>query len=87
MPQSRQPFSQVTGIHIDLATACLMQNERDEAEESLETLLAVPATMRNVSLSGRLVRTRRVLRSQHWSEDPAARQLDDAIGEWLAGRS
>jgi transcriptional regulator with XRE-family HTH domain len=87
LPQSRQPFSQVTGIRIDLATACLMQDERDEAAEAVETLLAVPATMRNVSLSGRLARTRRVLRARHWSEDPTTRQLDDAIGEWLAGRS
>jgi transcriptional regulator with XRE-family HTH domain len=87
LPQSRQPFSQVAGIRIDLATACLMQDERDEAEEALEAVLAVPATMRNVSLSGRLARTRRVLRSQHWSEDATAQQLDGAIGEWVADRS
>jgi transcriptional regulator with XRE-family HTH domain len=87
LPRGRQPFSQVSGTRIDLATACLMQDERDEAEEALEPVLAVPAAMRNVSLAGRLARTRRILHSRQWAEDTAARQLDDAIGEWLAGRS
>src|SRR5215472_214897 len=87
LPHESQPFSQVAGIRIDLASACLMQNERDEAEEALEAVLAVPTAMRNVSLAGRITRTRRVLRSRHWQEDATARQLDEAIGEWLAGRS
>jgi transcriptional regulator with XRE-family HTH domain len=87
LPCGRQPFSQVTGARIDLATACLMQDERDEAGEALEPVLSVPAAMRNVSLAGRLVRTRRILHSRHWAEDATARQLYDAIGEWLAGRS
>ena len=87
LPQGRQPLSQVTGIRIDLATACLLQDECDEAGEALETVLAVPAAMRNVSLSGRMTRTRRTLHSRPWSEDTTARQLDDIIAEWLAGRS
>jgi hypothetical protein len=32
LPSGRQPVSQVTGARIDLATACLMQHELDEAE-------------------------------------------------------
>jgi hypothetical protein len=63
-----------------------MRDERDEAEAALEPVLAVPAAMRNVSLAGRLAKTRRILHSRRWPEDSAARQLDDAIGEWLAGR-
>lgn len=87
LPLGRQPLSQVTGIRIDLATACLMQDERDEAEAALQIVLAVPAAMRNVSVAGRLTRTRRILHSRPWADDTTARQLDDAIGEWLAGRS
>ena len=53
---ARQPVSQVTGARIDLATACLLGRERDEAEEVLGHVFAVPSPLRNVSLSGRLVR-------------------------------
>ena len=35
LPAGRQPVSQVTGARIDLATACLMQRELDEAEDAL----------------------------------------------------
>jgi hypothetical protein len=79
----RQPVSQVTGARIDLATACLMQRELDEAEEALGCVFAIPSSLRNVSLSGRLARTRRSLVSPYWSGDPAARYLDNALGEWL----
>ena len=84
LPPGRQPVSQVTGARIDLATACLMQRELDEAEEALGCVFAIPSSLRNVSLSGRLARTRRSLVSPYWSGDPAARHLDDALGEWLA---
>jgi hypothetical protein len=84
LPPGRQPVSQVTGARIDLATACLMQRELDEAEEALGCVFAIPSSLRNVSLSGRLARTRRSLVSPYWSGDPAARYLDNALGEWLA---
>ena len=84
LPSGRQPVSQVTGARIDLATACLMQRELDEAEDALGCVFAIPSSLRNVSLSGRLARTRRSLASPYWSGDPAARHLNDALGEWLA---
>lgn len=87
LPSGRQPVSQVTGARIDLATACLMQHELDEAEEALGCVFAIPSSLRNVSLSGRLARTRRSLASPYWSGDPAARHLNDALGEWLARQS
>jgi ATP/maltotriose-dependent transcriptional regulator MalT len=87
LPPGRQSVSQVTGARIDLATACLLGGERDEAEEALGHVFAVPSPLRNVSLSGRLARARRILASPHWSGDRSARQLNDALGEWLAGQS
>jgi hypothetical protein len=87
LPSSRQPVSQVTGVRIDLATACLLGHERDEAEEALGHVFAVPAPLRNVSLSGRLARARETLASPHWSGDRAAQRLNEALGEWLAERS
>jgi transcriptional regulator with XRE-family HTH domain len=87
LPQVRQPFSQIAGARIDLATACLIQGERDEAEDALSSVLAVPVQMRNVSLSGRLAKTRQVLSAKQWSGDTGAQHLDDAIGEWMTGRS
>ncbi len=85
LPVSRQPFSQLAGARIDLATACLLEHERDEAEAALGVVLAVPAEMRNASLAGRLMRTRKILTSDYWSDDPTARHLDKAIVEWQAG--
>jgi hypothetical protein len=82
---SRQSISQVTGTRIDLATACLLAGDRDEAEEALGHVFAVPSPLRNVSLSGRLVRARQSLASTYWSADPKAQRLNDALGEWLAG--
>jgi hypothetical protein len=87
LPPSRQPVSQVTGARIDLAAACLLGRERDEAEEALSHVFAVPGGLRNVSLSGRLARARETLASAYWSGDRAAQQLNDALGEWLASRS
>ena len=40
------------GARIDLATACLMQHELDEAEETLGYVFTIPSSLRNVSLSG-----------------------------------
>jgi hypothetical protein len=86
LPASRQPVSQITGARIDLATACLMQGERGEAEEALSHVFAVPGPLRNVSLSGRLARTRKNLASRSWARDPVAQQLNDALGEWFANQ-
>jgi transcriptional regulator with XRE-family HTH domain len=85
LPPCRQSLSQTNGACIDLATACLIQRERDQAEEVLGKVFAALAPPRNVSLVGRLERTRRVLASSTWSKDGSARQLDEAIGELLAG--
>jgi hypothetical protein len=87
LPAGRRPFSQVVGARIDLATACIMQRQRDEAEEVLTSVLAIPPALRNVSLSGRLTRTRAVLDSGYWSGDLAAHELSEALGDWLAGKS
>ena len=87
LPSGRQPVSQLMGARIDLATACLMQRELDEAEDALACVFAIPSPLRNVSLSGRLARTRRSLTSPYWSGDPAARHLNGALGEWLARQS
>ncbi len=84
LPLGRQPVSQVTGARIDLATACLILRELDEAEAALHHVLAVTSSLRNVSLSGRLERTRKYLASPRWSGDPAARQLRDALDDWPA---
>jgi hypothetical protein len=84
LPLGRQPVSQVTGARIDLAAACLILRELDEAEAVLGHVLAVTPSLRNVSLSGRLERTRKHLASPCWSGDPAARQLRDALGDWPA---
>ena len=84
LPAARQPLSQVTGARIDLATACLLGRERDQAEETLRDVIAGSSSLGNISLSGRLARTRETLASPAWSKDPAARQLDDTISEWLA---
>jgi hypothetical protein len=87
LPAARQSVSQVTGARIDLATACLLGRERDEAVETLGHVFAVPSPLRNVSLSGRLARARQTLVSPQWADDHGARKLDEALGEWLAGRS
>jgi hypothetical protein len=86
LPACRQSLSQVTGARIDLATACLIQQERDQAEEVLGNVFAVPSPLRNVSLRGRLERTRKVLDSPSWAEDGPARQISDSIGELLTTR-
>jgi hypothetical protein len=84
LPPGRQPVSQVTGARIDLATACLILRELDEAEAALGHVFAIPSSLRNVSLSGRLERTRKHLASPCWTGDPAARQLRDALADWPA---
>jgi hypothetical protein len=63
-----------------------MQHELDEAEDTLGCVFAIPS-LRNVSLSGRLARTRRSLAFPYWSGDPAAQHLNEALGEWLVRQS
>lgn len=87
LPSGDQPVSMVIGAHIDLATACLVAHERDQAEEVLREVIAVPSALVNVSIAGRLVRTRETLAAAYWSRDPVARELRDALGGLPAGRS
>lgn len=87
VPQSRQPLSQVAGARIDLATACLLQHDLDEAEETLKVVFSAPSALRNVSLSGRLTRARKVLTLEYPLIGGAARSLDEAIGGWLSDRA
>lgn len=87
LPAGRRPHSQAVGARIDLATGCLLQRELDEAEDVLGEVLTVHTPLENVSLSGRLARSRRVLAAPDWAHDLAGRRLDDAIGEWLADQS
>lgn len=87
VPRPLQSLSQRSGARIDLASACLLTGERDEAEEALGGVLGVPAAMRNVSLSGRLARTSSLLASPRWAADGTAAALSEAIGDWTAGRS
>lgn len=63
LPAGRQSLSQVTGARIDLATACLITRELDEAEATLGHVFAIRSSLRNVSLSGRLDRARKHLAS------------------------
>jgi len=83
MPGPRRPLSQVNGVRIDLATACLFNDDLDSATQSIQPVLAQPASPRNVSLAGRLARTRTTLLSPAWAKNGQARQLSDDIGQWL----
>jgi hypothetical protein len=84
MPGPRRPLSQVNGARIDMATACFLNNDLDSGTEAIKPLLAQPASLRNVSLVGRLARTRTTLLSPAWTKNGQARQLADEIGHWLA---
>ena len=66
-----------------MATACLFTNDLDGGAEALKPVLAQPASVRNVSLAGRLARTRTALLSPAWAKNAQARQLADEIGHWL----
>jgi hypothetical protein len=83
LPGPRRPLSQIDGARIDLATACLLNNDLDAGTEAIKPVLAQPPSVRNVSLAGRLVRTRTTLLSCAWAGNGQARQLDDEIGQWL----
>ena len=83
LPTDSQPLSQSIGARVDLATACLLGHERDQAEDALSLVFAAPSSLRNVSLAGRLARARRTLSAPYWATDRTARQMDDALGEWL----
>jgi hypothetical protein len=83
VPLPRRPQSQVNGVRIDMATACLLTNDLDGGAEALKPVLAQPASLRNASLAGRLARTRTALLSPTWAKKVQARQLADEIGKWL----
>ncbi len=84
MPGPRRPVSQINGARIDLATACLLNGDLDSSTEALNPLLTRPASVRNVSLVGRLARTRTTLLSPAWAKNSQARRLADDIDQWLA---
>jgi transcriptional regulator with XRE-family HTH domain len=84
LPTARRPLSQVNGARIDMATAYLLSHDLDGGAEALEPLLGQPVELRNVSLTGRLARTRTILLSPAWARSTHAGQLADAIGEWLS---
>src|SRR5262249_54912748 len=86
LPACRQSLSQLTGARIILATACLIQRERDQAEQVLGDVFAAQSPLRNVSLLGRLERTTKVLALPDWADDGTAQQLSDTIGELLPAR-
>jgi hypothetical protein len=83
-PAGRQPFSQVSGARIDLASARLVSRDRDGVQDIIEHVLAVPPSLRNVSLSGRLARLRTMLDAEPWSDDPPAQRLSEAIAAWMS---
>jgi transcriptional regulator with XRE-family HTH domain len=83
MPGPRRPVSQVNGVRIDMATACLFKNDLDSSAEAIRPVLAQPASVRNVSLAARLARAQTILLSPAWAKDGQARQLADDIGQWL----
>jgi hypothetical protein len=83
MPGPRRPLSQVNGVRIDMATACLLNGDLDSSAEAITPVLTQPATRRNVSLTGRLARTQTTLLSPAWAKNGQARQLADDIGQWL----
>ena len=77
-------MSQVNGVRIDMATACLLNGDLDSGADAIKPVLAQPATPRNVSLTGRLARTQTTLLASAWAGNGRARQLADDIGQWLA---
>jgi hypothetical protein len=83
LPGPRRPVSQVEGARIDLATACLLNNDLDASTKAITPVLTRPPSVRNVSLAGRLARTRTTLLSRTWAGNRQARQLADQIGHWL----
>jgi hypothetical protein len=82
-PLARRSQSQVSGVQIDMATAYLLSGELDGSAEALRPVLAQPAALRNVSLTGRLARTRTILLSSAWAANTQAQQTADDIGGWL----
>ncbi|HUZ55597.1 MAG TPA: hypothetical protein VMU94_24090 [Streptosporangiaceae bacterium] len=87
MPIPRRSLSQITGAQTDLATARLLSNDLDGSAEAIKPVLAQPASLRNVSLAGRLARTQTTLLSPAWARNAQARQLADDIGDWLTTRT
>jgi transcriptional regulator with XRE-family HTH domain len=71
------------GSRIDLASARLLQGDRDGAAEAMAPILVVPKHLRTVSLSGRFTTVRDLLQSERWARDPSAADLADQVNDWL----
>lgn len=84
LPGPRRPLSQANGARIDMATACLLNGDLDTGTDALQPVLRQPASLRNVSLLGRLARTRTTLLSPVWAKNSQAHQLADDVGHWLS---
>ncbi|MFF3854733.1 hypothetical protein [Micromonospora sp. NPDC002575] len=87
LPAPRQPYSQINGARIDVATAYLHMGERDAAADALHGVLELPAHKRNVSLTGRLAKAGRLLTKEPWASDPEAQRLAEGVSVWLAETS
>jgi len=82
LPTGRQPFSQLNGVRIDMASARLLNHDLDGAAEALQQVLDLPTSLRNMSLSGRLTRAGQALTSPPWANDAQAHQFAEAIRAW-----
>jgi hypothetical protein len=87
LPRPRQPLSQLNGARVDVASARLLTGNRDGAEELLREVLALQPRMRNVSLSGRMAKVRKILLTPCWQGDQTAASMAEAIGAWLSETS
>jgi hypothetical protein len=84
MPAARQPFSQLNGARIDLATAHLRTHDLPSAADAVRPVLDLPHSMRNVSLTGRLERVRAALTAAPWTANHRARSLRRDVETWLS---
>lgn len=69
-----------------MATACLLNNDLDRGVEAIKPVLDEAMLPWNVSLAGRLARTRTILSSPAWADNRQARQLADQISHGLTRR-
>lgn len=81
LPRPRQPFSQVAGAQLDIASARLLTGNLDGAGAMLSGVLELPDRMRNVSLAGRMARIRDELHAMN--DDGEVRRLLATVEVWL----
>lgn len=84
MPAARQPFSQLNGARIDLATAHLHTHDLSSATNAVQPVLDLPHGMRNVSLTGRLERLRATVTAAPWTTHHQAQILRRDVETWLS---